>query len=62
MLTVGSRMCNISFSVLSNYNVFTGSLALRKDQTSNAGTADLADSMERLSFITKTLEIRTGRQ
>lgn len=34
---------------------------MRKDQPSNADTADLADTVERLSLLTKTLEIRTGR-
>lgn len=41
---------------LSNWSVFTGFLRVRKDQTS---TADLAGSVERLSLLTKMLEIRT---
>lgn len=41
------------FSILSNYNVFTGCLQLRKNQTPSAGTTDLEDTEECLNLQIK---------
>lgn len=60
-MSVHWKSSRAAFPSYQTGNVFTGSFQLRKDQTSNTGPADMADTVERLRLLTEMLEVRTGK-